>query len=141
MSFASFVFVPEFRSNANLAVESVRIENSSTGGNLVETSSRLTLGAVDGLESSALKGSLWTPLIGEGLGLGGSFPDSILLGLPRRIGAISGTTGFSLTVGAIYTPIIGGEAIVGGDAGRDLPSRFSVWWWAPYIWHGKRWLG
>lgn len=76
------------------------------------------------------------PLIGEGLGLGASFPDSLLLGLPRRIGVTAGMAGFSFTTGAIYAPIMGGEATL-GDAGRGLFLRVSERVGAPYIWNDK----
>jgi hypothetical protein len=81
-----------------------------------------------------MKGSFRTPLLGEGLSLGASFPDSLLLGLPRRIGVISGTTIFSFTTGAMYAPTRGGETIWGGDVGRGLFRRVSECVAAPYIW-------
>ena len=105
--------------NGNLPPESWSKEKSSKAGNLVETSSRRAdCRAEGGPVSSAVKGSPVAPLNGEGFALGVLLPPSALLGLPRRMGVMSGIVCSSKNRGALKAPATGGVATFGSDEGR-----------------------
>jgi hypothetical protein len=86
------VSVVDDESKSNLLPFSWRMENWSSVGNLFESSSAEppTLGA-----SRAAKGSLDMIRSGDGLGFAELWCSVVLVGLPRRIGAISGIVCFS----------------------------------------------
>lgn len=71
------------------------------------------VGAEDDGESSASNGSFDAPRIGEGLGFTALCSTSVLVGLPRLMGTISGRTFFSSTGLTWYAPSSGGEATFG----------------------------
>lgn len=99
MSFGIFVTVSELTSNANLLPESWRMENPSRGGNGLATSSKPWVGARGDLPSRASNGSLAILSIGVVLCTVVLCSGSVLLGLPRLIGMISGKTSSSLATG------------------------------------------
>lgn len=115
MSFGAFFAEAGFESKANLLPESCNKENSSRAGNLAEISSKLAL-SLGALESSALKGSLELFLNGEGDGLDTLELASNVVGLPRRIGVISGMICFSTTGDTLKAPASSGGVFVLGSA-------------------------
>jgi hypothetical protein len=104
-------------SKAYLLPDWLSREKSSSGGNLSEASSNVG-GAVTWAESRAAQGSLPAPLRGEGLGLGTFGSPSTRVGLPRRMGVISGIVCFSSVGGARYAPAMGGLATSGSRGGK-----------------------
>ena len=118
ISLGALVVVSDLGSNENLLPESWRREKSSKGGNLIETSSMKSwVGAEDDGESSASNGSFDAPRIGEEFGFTALCSSSVLFGLPRLMGTISGRTFFSSIGCTWYAPTWGGEAILGSGIG------------------------
>lgn len=124
-------------SKSNLTPCSCKIENWSSVGNLVDSSS-LVFAAVE-LASSAAKGSPFVTRIGEGLGLGawlgggcgaGAAAGAAAGNLPLRMGAISGMTLSFCDDGGENTAPTTGAAVGLEAAGRgasresdgDLPA-------------------
>lgn len=85
---------------------------------MLAISSKAWLVSAVGAESRALNGSPLIILKGEGLGFGARWSGEALVGLPRRIGTMSGTASFSSTECDFEATIAGGVAARGSAGGR-----------------------